>query len=694
MRLLRFAGLVITVLVAYAAFLMLNPNTVANLPTAGVFARLTAFYPLLYELIPYRTLLASLAVITFGVLTAPWPLPQWRSATATDQPVAVANRHWVGRSLVCLALVATGGALALRWLRGQEDLTSQLLWAVGVLGYLLACGRLGHGQRAQTTASKQPRHWPSLILILLAALFYFGWQLTTVPMQLETAIVDAGLQTLDLATAPRPQLFTPQTPLAINQTPTIFTALSANLALVPAALLTWLDGDLLLSMRLVGVGSALLFGVSVWLLCGELFRRPLRLLADVTFVDGRGVVMHPHEDDGALPALIATLLVLSNSATLIFSRHPFLLAAAAAGTLGCWALLRGWATGDRLAIGLSGTLLGFAVVCHFSSWSFVGAALCWWVGIVVADSGWLPHYAGRAQLSDPARPRPLRFADFLLWLTGIFVVIAPFGLNLVTTDVAIRTLFTANFPQPLALLSSNLLQMTGTAANATPLFNAWLVPLIALALGSLLFNLDRKQGWMILSWSAVVLLWASSIAFAPAQYDQSILAMLVGLIPPLAAALAFALDRLHITLLRTGGGWLQQFWSYGLLGLLLWVTFQNGVAYYIGALNQSDSISAVGQTLRQATHAESLIVIDPSAQLATAQARNELQVLTTGKGVAFADVTVVPQVPSELAPGTTVIVFGADRALLDAVRAQYAQGTLTTIRAIDANKLLYLYQLP
>ena len=73
MRLLRFAGLVITVLVAYAAFLLLNPNTVANLPTAGVFARLTAFYPLLYELIPYRTLLASLAVITFGVLTAPWP---------------------------------------------------------------------------------------------------------------------------------------------------------------------------------------------------------------------------------------------------------------------------------------------------------------------------------------------------------------------------------------------------------------------------------------------------------------------------------------------------------------------------------------------------------------------------------------------------------------------------------------------
>ncbi len=690
MRFFRFVGLVTTVVVAYAALLLLTPHILTTLPSAGSFAALAAFYPLLNELIPYTGLLVSLATITFGVLTAPWPLSPTRLTTGDERRQSGRGqaRYWLGGILLLLALLATSGALWHRWQQGQEDLTIHLLWAGGILGYLLACGRLGGVRIKATTAAKRARHWPVIGLLLLGALFYLGWRFMTMPMQLEEPVVAAARQALTLATSATPQLFVPQTPAAPTAGPTPLAAYSATLALVPTALLTWLDGDLLRSMRLIGLGSALLFGWSVWLVSRELFRRPVRILTEVTFVDGRGIVIHPLEDDGASLALVATLLVLTNSATLLFSRHPFLLASAAAGTLGCWALLRAWSTHDRLALGVSGSLLGFAVASHLSSWSFVGAALCWWLGMVVANRAWLPQRAGRGALL------PFHFGDFLLWLAGLMVVVAPFWLGLFISGLPIGTLFTANLTQQLTAMGRDLLSGTALGSGTFSLFHPWLIPLLVLALGSLLFNLDRKQGWLLLSWSATACLWAGAVALEQTERAQHGVAMLLPLIPPLAAALAFGLDRLRITLLRAGGGWLHQFWHYGLLGLLLWVTFQNGVAYYITALDQSEPISALGQTLRTLDHAQPIIVIDPTQQLASPGALAQLEVLTTGARVGFADVIVVPQLPPQLAQGSMVIFFANDSALLPALRAQYPQGTRTTVRANNANLLLYLYQLP
>ena len=233
MRFFRFVGLVTTVVVAYAALLLLTPQTLTTLPSAGSFAALAAFYPLLNELIPYTGLFVSLATITFGVLTVPWPLSHPR-LTATDesgQRGHLKARYWLGGSLLLLALLATSGALWLRWQRGQEDLTIHLLWAGGILGYLLACGRLSGLPIRGSKAAKRARAWPVIGLLLLSALFYLGWRLTTMPMQVEQQIVAAGQQALTLATSAKPQLFAPQT--AVD--PTMLTAYSATLALVPTA---------------------------------------------------------------------------------------------------------------------------------------------------------------------------------------------------------------------------------------------------------------------------------------------------------------------------------------------------------------------------------------------------------------------------------------------------------------------------
>lgn len=697
-RFFRFVGLVATVLVAYSAFLWLNPTTLTALPSAGPFAFLATLAPLLHEFTRYTPLAIGLASVTFGVLTAPWPLPRRLPLAEHSQTAARPTTHWAGWLLLLLAVAITSGALTLRWQRGHEELIIHTLWAVGILVYLLACSWLGDAPRVNPPKAQQTEgHWPAVLLILLAALFYGSWQLTTLPLQVDDASVNAGSQALTLAVAPAPPLFISQTaeaPAAALVTPTTF---SATLALAPTALLVWLAGDLLLGMRLLGLGSLLLFGLSVWLVSRELFRRAARSLPEVTFMDGLGVISHPQEDDGSTPALLAMVFALTSSLPLLLSRHPFLLAALAVGMLGCWALLRAWGTFDRLALGLSGVLFGFAVIWHFSNWSLLGVALVWWLGVAVANQGWLPH---RARWTAAVRAgnrgqHPFRFADFLLWLIGIVVVIALFGFALLPLRSAFGALFTPHVTQQVTLLVRAVIGLDASPALPTLLatggallLHRWLIPLLVLAIGSLCFNLDRKQGWMILSWIAVTLLWAGAVAA-----EHSEVAMLLPLAPPLAVALAFALDRLRVTLLRAGGGWLSQFWSYGVLGLLLWIAFQNGLTHYTTALHQVDSISALGQLLRQYTGDEIVVVIDPDQHLQTAAAIAQLQVLTAGADKAFDTVAIHADVPTDLQAGTTVILLGNEAWVAPAIRAQYPQATQTVQRAINANPLLYIYEL-
>lgn len=694
-RFFRFVGLVATVLVAYSAFLWLNPTTLAALPSAGPFAFLATLAPLLYEFTRYTPLAIGLASVTFGVLTAPWPLPRRLPPIEQRQTATRQTTHWAGRLFLLLAVAVISGALALRWWRGHEDLVIHTLWAVGILVYLLACSRLGAAPRVKPPKGQPAeRHWPAVLLILLAALFYGSWQLTTLPLQVDEASVHAGRQALALAQAPAPELFVTQ---AAEATPVTPTTVSATLALAPAALLVWLNGDLLLGMRLLGLGSFLLFGLSVWLVSRELFRRAARSLPEVTFVDGLGMISHPQEDDGSTPARVAMVFALTSSIPLLLSRHPFLLAGLAVGMIGCWALLRAWATFDRLALGLSGVLFGFAVVWHFSNWSLVGVAFVWWLGVAVANQGWLPHRVRWTALMRAANQgqRPFRFADFLLWLIGIGAVLALFGFELQPLGPTLGALFTPNVTQQVTLLIRAVVGLDASlaippllAAAGALLLHRWLIPLLVLAIGSLCFNLDRKQGWMILSWLAVTLLWAGAVAA-----EQSETAMVLPLAPPLAVALAFALDRLRVTLLRAGGGWLSQFWSYGVLGLVLWIAFQNGLTHYTTALHQADPISALGQRLRQYTDDATVVVIDPDQQLQTDAAIAQLQVLTAGVGKAFATVAVYADVPTDLQAGTTVILLGNEAWVAPAIRAQYPQATQTVQRAINANPLLYIYQL-
>ena len=103
----------------------------------------------------------------------------------------------------------------------------------------------------------------------------------------------------------------------------------------------------------------------------------------------------------------------------------------------------------------------------------------------------------------------------------------------------------------------------------------------------------------------------------------------------------------------------------------------------------------VGAAHRSAisTGDEIVVVIDPDQHLQTAAAIAQLQVLTAGADKAFDTVAIHADVPTDLQAGTTVILLGNEAWVAPAIHAQYPQATQTVQRAINANPLLYIYEL-
>jgi hypothetical protein len=384
-------------------------------------------------------------------------------------------------------------------------------------------------------------------------------------------------------------------------------------------------------------------------------------------------------------AISATWLVIFNIALFTFSRHPILLEATAWGTLGCWALLRGMRMADRLAIGLSGVLMGLSYLFHGGALVFVLTALLWWLGFGAAQHGLLPH---RARSQHTGRLAAL----FTLWLLGFLVITAPM-LGIRGQEV-VQWLSQVP-PSPASALTALLASVAPPVAiYPAPLYNVVLLPFLPLTLGLLLFNLDRRQGWMIVTWLSSALLVAAYLQPSYLRWE-----MLLPLVPAVALALAFTLDRLRVTLIRVGGGWIQQFLTYALLGLLLWVGFQNVTTYYAFALRQREPISTLGYALRALPATQPVIVqLAPDGAPLTdeaAAALLPLRFLTNDiLDAATSQIQFVAELPAALAPGTVVLLSPDDQATLATLRSRYPTGTTVVHRDVQANPLLTLYAVP
>jgi hypothetical protein len=239
-----------------------------------------------------------------------------------------------------------------------------------------------------------------------------------------------------------------------------------------------------------------------------------------------------------------------------------------------------------------------------------------------------------------------------------------------------------------ALLGLNhLADGTGLVHYDEHFVHSLLAPLLALALGALLLNIDSLVGWTLATW----LLTGVVVAALTVPVVPSWVAM-VTLIPAIGLAVAFTLDRLRLHLMTNAGTWTLQATVYLALGVVVAAGLFGWISFYNVAQRDSDLASALGRALREA-QARPVVLVSANVPLEAslsapavtllASARNDLAQLPTLDGRTW----------PPLAPDTRLLLAPGDRALQGAIEAAYPNYTLMVMRDLQANPLLYVYDL-
>ena len=675
MRLLRFIGLVATIGAVYFAQYIFDHYSLSEFFPIW----LLDAYPPLYrfarwlpaDLFTLALWIAALAMILFGLLTPAWRAPkhvpeQPRLHILREPPTPPLTSR-IALYCMLLAVVTAVVTLLVLWRTGTESRFVQIAWVSALLVFLLGNIPLdlGRAQRLRRPVVQEDasRPWVYLLLIVGSAALLFAWPLTELPVQIDEATVQMGLHAQAIATGAETHLFG-----ATQDQPSL-------LALTPTALAIWLSGDPLLGTHLVGIFAGLLTVVATWLLGGELFRR--------TPVWGYfGECM---EDNGQWLALMAALIVAATYGVLQFSRLPVYLEPVGWGCLALWALVRGLRTDDRLALALSGVLTGLVLHLYSSGFLFFLIIPFWWVGIRL-----LQRFTNRGDQKAKTNVGPRQWY-LLTWLGGLLIAGAPrFGLWLRTP-----TLLTDHFQGALEPnLWATLLAFTVRANGANPLtypfLDSILAPLLLLAIGALLFNLDRLPGLLLLLWLGGGLLLNSNLTAHGPGWST-----LLPLTPAIALAVAFTLDRARITMVATLGEWVNQAATFLAVGVVAWALMFNWVTYYQMASATGDAASYTGREIRAAGSDQPVVLLlgqqvdridwnSPTIAFLAANRPNPQNHLTLQPGAW----------PESLPPDSMIIVQPEDQASVAELMMRYPGGVLTTQRDWHSNPILYLYHLP
>lgn len=682
MRLLRLIGLVATIAAVYFAQSIFDHQNLSQLLPVW----LLDAYPPLYgftrwlpaDLFEFALWVLTLAAIGFGLLT-----PAWRT-TASDRPKtppAMLGIDGQGRFVwlidrICaaLALLSAGVTLAYTWRTGSDSRLVQVAWAGAVLLYLLGHISLrGRSpipawsihNRQTTPETHSPPYGVFLGMLLLAVAVLLGWPLVRTPIGIATADAQIGLRTLAIARGLDARLFTGDP------------ALIPQFAVMPTAIIMRLSADPLLGLRLTGLFTSLFTILMTWLLGCELFRRPILL-------DYFGETL---EDQGQWPALLGAAILATNYIFIQFSHLPIYLEPVGWGCLSSWALLRGMRTGDRLTFALSGVVVGIVVLLYPSGFVFLLLAPLWGLGV------WLLRRVQPQALRKNGVDGAMGWRRFFTWSGGVFVVIAP----AIGLWVRSPSLFWAIFPQPLSKnLWSSFSMLTfrtnpaGVAGYSTHLLASLVAPLFLLTLSALLFNLDRLPGLLLALWLASGLFIGSVL-----PPNTPAWANLLPLLPAIALAIAFTLDRIHITLVATLGTWVIRAATYLAVGLILWVGFATWVSDYQFVRLNGSAASYAGYAIRQLEDNTPAILLLGQQKDSVNWSNPIVDFLTSNAISAQQRLTLIPeQWPTSLPPHSRVIIQPEDQGFLDGLRSRYPDASTTMERDLYGNPVLYLFALP
>ncbi|MEZ4660157.1 MAG: hypothetical protein R2911_21580 [Caldilineaceae bacterium] len=249
--------------------------------------------------------------------------------------------------------------------------------------------------------------------------------------------------------------------------------------------------------------------------------------------------------------------------------------------------------------------------------------------------------------------------------------------------------FTALFGENLRsiLLALNANPDVGGMANYPAAFlHSLIAPLFFLALGGLLLNLDRLPGWLLLSYLGGGLVFYGANAVAPSW------ALLLPLYPIAAIFMAFALDRIRVTLLETAGTWLEQTSLYVTVGLILWVGVASWTTYYEYGHLHAGAAAVTGRAIATNGAAENSILLiageapihwaDPVIEYAASSLRQR----ATGPEYS------VENLPDALPPNAQLLIQPDSAPLLPTIQARYPNSALHIERDIRGNVVLYVFR--
>jgi hypothetical protein len=339
--------------------------------------------------------------------------------------------------------------------------------------------------------------------------------------------------------------------------------------------------------------------------------------------------------------------------------------------------------------------LGWTLYYGLVGLLFGVVALLLWLGGRLLEPGWL---TGK-QLSAEDKPtafvvqRGVGWRGFGYWGLGLIGMALPLAAHWWAVPGAFLAHWVWLLPAEMAapvdlgwlrraeftLYGLNRLGDAGqTLPYAEPLVYSLLAPLLALAVGAVLLNVDSLVGWGIMAWLATGLV--GSVAAAPALPSWVALAMLL---PVIGLAVAFALDRLRVLVMLNLGTWSLQATVYLALGVIVaaglvgWVTFYGGV----------------GRALRS-TGARPLVLVNGRVEMSALLDDPATLLLTNGAAATLPYTVLDAESWPPLPAGARVLIAPEDAELVAAVEAAYAGGQVWVMRDKDATPLLYGVDFP
>jgi len=469
-KIFRFFCLLIIVTIAYCGQYIFEYRSLIDLFPQMLLDRVPDLYRVAYwlpaDLLNLALWMSALACTGFGMLASPWagdleleqPSVQswWRNLPAIRLQAAS----------LCI-LLASLGATYTTWHLYQdwpETFAMQSCWLLSLLLYCIGCWLITGSQTSSPVAPNitlptSPRgSWPMLLLVLAGAGILLGRELLDLPVQVNSQVAQLGLQAYDIyhsitqnlgyISTLNPALYALFTNdfFTISLFSTGDTGLP-RLAYLPTALAVGWSNDMLLGTRAIGLLMGLFTVFATWLLGTELFRR-------TPFLGKYGEII---EDDGRWPALLAAIIVAICTSTIHFSRLPLYLEPVVSGLFSLWALLYGLRTGRTFLLALSLWLGGLGVM--------LAPLIGHWLRY---PDQWL-RYLHTTSLIDTIPQLPLD----TYWFTNLWQTLLAFNL----------------YPDSSTLFGS-----------LYPLLDYRLAPLLVLAFGAILLNMDRLPGWFLLTW--------------------------------------------------------------------------------------------------------------------------------------------------------------------------------------------------